>query len=301
MDFEEFLWAKGVGEYAIEYLKTCFEEKKEVDDDLHRHYLSLFREYVLVGGMPKPLSIFIEKNNFHSLDIAQRDIVNAYKHDISRYIKDEGKKLRVQEIYEAMPSELNAKNKRFIFSHVLDANYLRKSDPSDDYLWLKAAGVALPVYNVVEPRVPLAISSERKTMKLFMSDIGLLSHTLYGSGIRDKLLNEEEIVNYGAPYENAAAQELSAHGYADSLYYWNSKKNGEVDFLIEDKDGVLPIEIKSGKEKENTYYNHSALNNLIKAHNPKKAHVFGQGNIKRETDIITEFPIYMIDFLSRED
>lgn len=301
MDFEEFLWARGIGEAAIDYLKTCFYEKREVDEDLHRQYLKLFREYVLVGGMPRPLNVFLESNNLHSLDVAQRDIVTAYRHDITRYVKDEGKKLRIQEIYAAMPSELNSKNKRFVFSHVLDMNYLKKSDPVDDYLWLKAAGIALPVYNVKEPKIPLGISMERKTMKLFLSDVGLLSYSLYNTGIRDKLLNEEEVVNYGAPYENAAAQELFAHGYEDHLYYWNSKKNGEVDFLVEDEDGILPIEIKSGKEKEDTYYNHSALNNLIKNHHPKKAYLFGQRNVKKESDIITEFPIYMIGFVKRRE
>lgn len=298
LDFEEYLWALGIGDDSISYLKACFANKELVDESLNRHFLDLFREYVLVGGMPRPVSRFLEKENLYLVDVDQRDIVTAYKKDVTTYVNDEGKKLRIRDMYDAMPSELNQKNKRFVFSHVFDVNYLKANDPIDLYLWLKAAGIAIPTYNVTEPKIPLSISSERKTLKLFLNDVGLLCHSLFSTGIKDKLLNGEEVINFGAPYENVAAQELYAHGFDEGLYYYNSKKNGEVDFLIQNEEGVLPIEIKSGKLKESTYYNHSALNKLVSLYGIKNAYVFGQGNVKREDEVITEFPIYMIDFVS---
>lgn len=301
LDFEEYLWARGIGSYAIDHLRDCFISKTRVEDDVNESFLRLYREYVLVGGMPLPVSEFIERKNLHLADIAQRDIIEAYKRDITTYVKDEGKKLIVKEIYARMPSELDSKNKRFVFSHALDASSLRNDEAIESYLWLTSAGVAIPVYNVKEPKIPLSISSERKTLKLFMNDVGLLSRSLFHTGIREKLLSNEQTVNYGAPYENAAAEELCSHGYDGALYYYNSKRNGEVDFLVETSDGVMPIEIKSGKMKEHSYYNHSALNKLVSLYGVKEASVFGESNLYKETEVITVYPSYMIGFVSRED
>lgn len=134
-------------------------------------------------------------------------------------------------------------------------------------------------------------------MKLFLNDIGLLDSMLLSTGVREKMLIGEKVINYGAPYENVAAQELAAHGYSDKLFYYNSKTHGEIDFLIEHGDDVLPIEIKSGKPSQMSIYNHTALNNLLKMYSIRKAFVFGMGNVIKETDRITQFPIYMISFI----
>lgn len=123
--------------------------------------------------------------------------------------------------------------------------------------------MALPVYNVTEPFITLQLSCQRKTLKLFMNDIGLLIFCLLDTGIRENLLNNEKEINYGAPYENVCAQELYAHGFNEKLFYYNSKKHGEIDFVIEYKNEVLPIEIKSGKPNQMMIYNHTALNNII--------------------------------------
>lgn len=299
LDFEEYLLARGIGESAITYLKDCFDSENEVDEDMNAHFLDLFREYVLIGGMPKPVSLFEETKNLSLVATEQGNIVKAYEGDMTRYVEDVQLRLSLPEVYRRIPGELNKSNKRFVFSHALSKAELKRIDPADRYLWLKAAGIVIPVYAVDEPLLPLSSSEERKTMKLFYNDVGLLSHSLVSDGIREKLLNNEESINYGAPYENAAAELLSTHGYEDSLFYWNSKRNGEVDFLLETLNGVLPIEIKSGKPKVDRYYNHSALNNLIKTYKPKKAMVFGNCNVKRESDTIVEYPIYMLDFLRK--
>ena len=297
LDFEEFLWAKGVGTEAIDYTKKCFEQKQKVVDSVNEMFLRYYKEYVLVGGMPEAVQAYIDEKNFHSVQTTQEQIINSYLIDITTYIDDEEKKLRIRDIYKAIPSELNSKNKRFVSSHVIDRYYLKKNNMLDEFVWLTNAGVAIPVYNVTEATLPLRLASERKTLKLFMNDIGLLDSMLFSTGIRQKLLSDEKVINYGAPFENVVAQELNAHGYNDKLFYYNSKKHGEVDFVIEYENEILPIEIKSGKPNEMRIYNHTALNNLLKMYDIPMAFVFGECNVVRENDKIIQLPIYMVSFL----
>lgn len=297
LTFFEYLKVRGTGEEAITALHQAFLKKEEVDPSLNSFFLSRYREYVLVGGMPEAVSTLLSTQNLASVDMALKGIRDTYESDIVTYIKDDEKRLRVKNIYRQIPSEVDAKNKRFIASHVADKNYLNRNSLEDDYLWLSEAGVAIPVYNVSEPTIPLEISSSRKTLKLFYNDPGLLCSALLNTGIRQKLLNEEAVINYGAPYENAAASELVAHGYEGAIYYYNSKRNGEVDFMIERNGEVLPIEIKSGKPSSINQYNRGTLNNLMKLHGLKEAFLFGNGNTRKESESITSFPIYMIGFL----
>lgn len=297
LDFEEYLWAKGVGKKSFEYLQERFEKKEPVDEYTNQLFLDYFREYVIIGGMPKAVDEFLNTKNLYNVQITQEQIIQVYKKDITNYIEDDSKKLRVLEIYNAIPSELNSKNMRFVSRHAVDGQYLKRNDLVDEYLWLTTAGIAIPTYNVTNAEIPLTLTSQRKTLKLFTNDIGLLTTMLFSTGIREKLLDKEKVVNYGAPYENAVAQELWAHGYDGSLFYFNSKKRGEVDFLVEKNQKVLPIEVKSGKPNETSYYDHAVLNNLIELHDIKEAYVFGDCNYKKETDVIHQFPIYMIMFL----
>ena len=299
LDFEEFLWAKGVGDDVINYVYECFNYKEKVDDVINNSLLEYFKEYVIIGGMPEVVETYINTNNLYLVDIAQKQIVNNYKSDIITYIHNEEKKLRVKDIYDSIPSELNSKNKRFISSHVIDKNYLKNYNLQDEFLWLTNAGVAIPVYNVSDPVLPLVLSSNRKTLKLFMNDIGLLGSMLLQTGIKEKILNNELTINYGAPYENVIAQELYSHGFDGKLFYYNSKSNGEVDFIIEYDNEILPIEVKSGKPNEMNYYNHCVLNKLISNYNINNAYVFGMTNIKKENDFIYNLPLYMIAFIKK--
>ena len=299
LDFEEFLWAKGVGKNVIDHVKECFEKKLPVDEEVNKTLLRYFREYVLVGGMPEAVEAFISKNNLYLVNEAHNQIINRYKVDITDYIDDDGLKLRIKAIYDAIPSQLSSKNSRYISSQVLDKQYLKHSLIEDEFLWLTSAGVAIPTYHVNEPVIPLALSMERKTLKLFNNDVGLLVSQLVDTGIREKLLNNEKEINYGAPYENVAAQELIAHGFDEQLFYYNSKTHGEVDFLINYANEVLPIEIKSGKNEQNRIYDHSALTKLLKVYQHPLAYVFGETNVIKETEQIWQLPIYMIDFLRK--
>ena len=290
LDFEEFAVANGVSERVLTALKTSFEEVKEVDSLIHEKMMELFRLYLIVGGMPAVVSKYLKTNNLQEVIREQKSILEAYKKDIGKY--DPENKLYLEDIFNLIPSELNNKNKRFIMKN-LNENF-KFSRYSNSFVWLKDAGVALPVFCVEEPRSPLLLSKATNLFKLFLSDVGLLA-TMYMDNIQIKVLNKEKDINFGAIYENVAAQELKAHGF--DLYYFNSKKQGELDFLIEQEGEVLPLEIKSGKD----YTKHAALSNVLEneTYNVSKAYVFHNGNVRRK-DKVRYYPVYMLMFLQKE-
>ena len=291
LDFEEFAAANGVGTKVVDTLRRCFETKEPVDSYVHQRMMQLFELYLIVGGMPAAVSAYLETKNLRRVADEQNAIVRLYRHDISKY--DEGNRLYLNEIFDLIPSELNAKNKRFILKN-LNEN-IRFDKYYDSFLWLKNAGVALPVNVVGEPKVPLLLSKQRNLFKLFSNDVGLLA-AQYGGEIQLQILRHEAAINFGSVYENAAAQELAAHGH--SLYYYNSKKFGELDFVIETGGKVIPIEIKSGKD----YYRHNAMDNVLNRaeFGIGEGFVFGKGNVER-AGRLTYFPIYMLMFLRKKE
>ena len=221
--------------------------------------------------------------------------------DISQYVEEPIARLRIKDIYQTIPGELVQKNKRFTISKLIDKSAYRNNNFVDDHLWLTTAGLAIPVYGVDEPTNGLRIGLNRKTVKLFLNDVGLLSSDVLSPELKTKVLAGKEVVNYGSPYENAAAELLVAHGFDDKLYYWNSKKHGEIDFLVEINGMATPIEIKSGKPTDMLYYNHSALKNVIKTYGYERAYVFGETNLIKESNAITKMSIYLLDFLRPND
>ena len=291
LDFEEFALANRVSPNVIDALREAFEEKRPVDAVVHERMMALFRLYLIVGGMPAAVMKYLETNNLRDVIGEQQAIIALYKKDIARYDPEE--KLYLEDIFDLIPSELNCKNKRFILKN-LNENF-KFSRYSNSFLWLKDAGVALPTFCVAEPTVPLRLSKSSNLFKLFLSDVGLLA-SMYMDHIQVKILNGEKSINFGAVYENAAAQELKAHGF--DLYYFNSKKQGELDFLIEQNGYVLPVEIKSGKD----YTKHAALSNVLanEDYDIPEAYVFLNDNVSR-TGKITYYPIYMLMFVEKQD
>lgn len=290
LDFEEFCIANGVSKEILGMLRTCYYDMIPVDNLIHEKMMELFRLYLIVGGMPEAVNVFLKTNNLKEVEMIQRGINRLYKQDIAKY--DSKNKLYLEEIFELIPSELNGKNKRFILKN-LNENF-KFSRYEHSFIWLKEAGVALPTYCAAAPESPLLLSKATNLFKLFSSDVGLLS-SMYMNGLQLKILNKEADINFGAVYENAVAQELRAHGF--DLYYYNSKRQGELDFLIEYQGKVLPLEIKSGKN----YSRHAALNNVLAVENYGIPYglVFCNENISREEKVIY-YPIYMIMFLEKE-
>lgn len=290
LDLEEFATAVGINARILDALRKHFTEGTAVDEFIHEKMMEVFRLYLIVDGMPAAVDKYLATNNLQEVMAEQQAIIRLYKQDIAKYAPDH--KLYIQEIFDRIPAELDAKNKRFILKN-LNEN-IKFSCYQNSFLWLKDAGVALPVYNVEEPTVPLILLSSRNLFKLFMADIGLLA-SLYADGIQLKILDNEPSINFGSVYENAVAQELWAHGFR--LYYYNNKRQGELDFVIEQNGEVLPIEVKSGKD----YERHKALTNVVNSTTYKisKAYVLCNDNVKK-VGKITYLPIYMLMFIKKE-
>ena len=295
LDLLEFFEAIGIGEDVTTHLRKCFEEKTPVDDFIHKRMLEALRLYLIVGGMPAAVQRYLDTNNLRRVYEEQRGIIRTYKRDITKY--DPDRKLQIEEIYDLIPSELNAKNKRFILKELNEKARFGKYE--DSFLWLRDAGVAIPTFNVEEPRVPLLLNKQRNLFKLFLNDVGLLA-AMYGGNIQARLLGQDSNINYGSVFENLVAQELYAHGFAEdgqhSLYYFNSKKQGELDFVVEYDNNVLPIEVKSGKD----YERHNALTNVMgdEEYGLPHAYVFCGENVHTQGNI-TYYPIYMITFFEQ--
>ena len=301
LDLEEFLLAMGVSRQVTDGMQKAFEQQQPVDEFVHKKMMELFRLYLIVGGMPAAVQKYVDTHNLQDVMAEQQAIIRLYKRDITKY--DKNHKLYIDEIFELIPSELNAKNKRFILKD-LNEN-LKFSRYENSFLWLKNAGVALPTYNVEEPVVPLKLSRSRNLFKLFQSDIGLLA-CQYAEGFQLRIIRsaegrlqgrkDEKGINFGSIFENMVAQELQAHGF--ELYYFNSKKQGELDFIIEKDGQALPIEVKSGKD----YQRHNALSNVMgnADYAIPRAIVFCNDNVSM-SDNIVYLPIYMVTFLKKEE
>ena len=290
LTFREFALNLGLNSSILENLETSFKEKKPVDDFIHKKMMKLFRVYLVVGGMPAAVNRYIETNNLNEVIDIQNQIVNLYKKDITQY--DKNNKLAIAQIFELIAPQLNSQNKRFIIKDIKSGVKFDRYENS--FLWLKDAGFALPVYNVETPKIPLKLSKSRSLFKLFMSDVGLLASE-YSQGIQLKIISGDDKLNYGAIFENYIAQELTACEH--DLYYYNNKKRGELDFLIEYDGEVLPIEVKSGKD----YKVHRALSNIMDCgeFNLNRALIFNNSNLKVEGKL-TYAPIYMSMFLKQE-
>lgn len=293
MDFYEFSIALGVQQKTWNYLRDCYFSKQPILETIHKDMMRVFSYYLVVGGMPDVVKSFILSKNLNDIYELQRNLINQYKVDFSKY-EEKDRKLKLIAIYDNIPSQLNKQDNRFVFS------YLNKELKFDRYensfLWLKDSGVALPVYISQQLKKPLEVSKEKNTFKLFLSDVGLLT-SCFPLAVRKAIaLNEYNTgINEGSLYENFVAQELCSHDLIP--YYYKSKKIGEIDFLIEIENDILALEIKSGKD----YRKHNALNHLIKVEEKDEKFqycVFSNYNIEVNGEI-TNYPIYMIDFVKR--
>ena len=288
LDFEEFLQIFNVGQPVLDMLRKAFTSKTPVDEVIHGKIMEMFNLYLIIGGMPAAVEKYRTTGNIDDVMDEHRAIIEQYKLDFTQY-EEENRKLIITHIYELIPAELNEKNKRFMIADIRKG--LRYGRVEDSFTWLWKAGVAFGVFNTTEPTVPLMLNEKISLFKMFLSDVGLLT-TIYGKACKLKIVSKEKDVNKGAVYENVVAQELHAHGY--SLYYYNSKKKGELDFVVEHAGQVLPIEVKSGKD----YEKHSALDNVMAAreYGIEEAYVFTNDNVKVDGKL-TYFPIYMAMFL----
>jgi len=288
MDFEEFAIANGVQNSTIEYLAECFEEKKPVSVSVHETMMKLFNLYLVIGGMPEAVQHFVNNHDVGEVVAYQKDIVEQYRMDVAKYA-DENDKPKIHAIVDALPAQLNEKNRRFYVNSIGKTARLANYDNS--FRWLEEAAVALPCYNVSQPVLPLSLNEKHSLFKLYMNDIGLLCASSLDN-VQLELLSGNLEINMGSIVENAIAQQLKANGYA--LNYFDSKKHGEIDFLLPDGNAVRLIEVKSGNDCKR----HKALDNMLaqKEWDISGACILCKGNLQCE-DRICYLPLYMCMFL----
>ncbi|MBT1180201.1 ATP-binding protein [Bifidobacterium vespertilionis] len=296
MDFHEFCLACGLPQPALDALDECFIQRREVPDYLHSKLTDLWYKYLLVGGMPDAVQAFVDSHDIIKVRNTQQAIFDTYEYDITKYVTDLVDRRHIKSIYEAIPSQLNAENKRFKFTKL--GGNVRFAHMRTAFDWLANAGIALPTSKVQDPEYPLAEHAEENAFKLYMNDVGLLTSRLM-RGVDLEIINHRSSMNYGSIFENASAQELFAQGF--DLHYYNRNRIGEVDFVLQHGlDSVSLAEIKSGKD----YTRHRAMNNLLATNNYRfaDAYVFHDGNTQTDEGPngmrITYLPIYTIGCLN---
>ncbi len=290
LDFEEFLIANGVGQLVLDAMRKNFSERMSMPTPVHNKLLDLFKKYLLVGGLPDAVNEFITTKNIAVIRNIQNEIHHLYGVDAARY-EEAHKRLKIRRIYEMIPSNLENKKKRVVAKDIENKKGTRMSDYLEEFDYLISSGIALEVKAISKPSFPLIANSGKNLLKLYINDVGILTNIFFGTNIR-AIMDDVPSINLGSVYETVVAQELRAHGF--NLFYYDNKKVGEVDYLIDDMENlsVLPLEIKSGKD----YQVHSALDRFlqIKEYNINQAFVFSNAQQVEVKNGITYLPIYYI-------
>ncbi len=293
MDFEEFLWANNYSKNTINYLHDCFKNLDPINESIHDVTLSLFKDYLISGGLPDAVKEYVLNRNVSKTRQVHFETYGFYKDDCSKY--DDEHKLKIRRIYDLLSSNMANKVKRIMFKSIenIDDSNLEKYEDEFDYLF--DSGITLPSRAVSNPVFPLKESVAKNLIKVYYNDVGLLTNILFQNNI-DAILNKDKGMNLGSVYETAAAMELKAHGF--ELFYFDSKKVGEVDFLINSYNdlSVIPVEIKSGKDQNN----YRAIPKLVDNkgnYNLPYGYIFGNKNVVEKKDNLITLPIYLIMFL----
>lgn len=303
MDFEEFLWALG-DDMLMPFIKERFEKKQPLGPALHRKAMDLFRQYLIVGGMPQAVKEFVESRDFDEVDRIKRDILTLYRADMMKHAQ--GYEIKVARVFDEIPAQLQKHERKFKLAD-LEKN-ARMRDYEDALFWLDDAMIVNTCYNSTAPNIGLKLNTDRLTLKCYMADTGLLiSHAFDENGIVSeeiykKILFDKLEVNMGMIVENVVAQMLVASGH--KLYFYSNPsredKNArmEIDFLIakdkiSNRHNISPIEVKSS-----TRYTLTSLRKFVtkykeQTHIPYVIHP----NDFKEEDGIVYLPLYMTPML----
>lgn len=285
LDFEEFLWAEGYSEDAVMVLRDYFDTLEKVPDAINEKYQNLFREYMVVGGMPEIVSDYVTNHDFGRVKLLQERLLENYRLDISKHAKG-AEKVKVRKCYDAIPRQLAKELKKFQYSTVEKGQTRKKYGGSIQ--WLEDSSLVHVCHNVHEPFIPLMANAIDNQFKLYINDTGLLL-AMYGDETKKAVLtNTIKGSAKGGIYENAISEALIKRGY--KLYYFKPDDNREIEFVIE-KDGyAVPVEVKAGNTST------ISLNSFIEEFKPAHAYKLIGGNTGRVGSKIT-IPHYMVIFL----
>ena len=295
LDFEEFLWAMG-DDMTYDYVRNCYNNRVALGDAIHRKTMNLFKQYMLVGGMPQSVLKYIANKEFEECDRVKRQILELYRSDVTKFAA--GYESKVLDIFDGIPSQLSKHEKRFVLSSI--DKEARFREYQDAFMWLSDAKIINTCFNSSDPNAGLGISSDRMTLKCYMADTGLL----FSHAFSDNMLTEEEVykailfdrlsLNEGMFLENIVAQMLRCRGHKLFFYSCSDRENKEnrmeIDFLIREGKRISPVEVKSS-----VYNRHSSLDKF-KAKFGKKIgdrYIVYTKDYKKEDDIIY-LPVYMV-------
>ena len=286
LDFEEFLWAKGNGEAVVGYIKEFFDRKEKIDGSTNETLLKKLREYAAVGGMPAAVNKYLETNNFGLVHEVQKSIISSYLDDIAKYAPA-AEKPKARDCYLSIPDQLAKENKKFQYSVVEKGAGARKFENSLE--WLRDAGLIKYCHNVSTPVFPLPAYNQTGYFKVYLTDIGILN-AMYGFKMKEEIYNNTlKGSAKGGIYENLIADILLKKGIPFN-YYKPGEGRQEIEFLLTNDDGVIPMEVKAGNGKT------LSLDESIKRFDPPYALKLISGNIGKEGKKLT-LPLYMALFL----
>lgn len=291
MDFEEFLWAKGIGEDVIAQIKTTLQSRKPLNAFMHEQMSRYYREYLIVGGMPEVVMTYISDADFGKTLKVQRSIVDSYRDDIAKYAGTE--KTRAKVFFDAIPAELSKEKKRFIIADIEQRATAQKYENAAQ--WLIDAGVAYFSYNMHDLLLPFEQYEKRNMYKVFLLDTGLLC-SMWREPIQWQVLNGAIDINEGALTENYVAGELVKIGLP--LHYYDRKSRQELDFLIEKNNTIGIIEVKSGED----YQKHASLDTAMQLGAERPEVVLGEPMVVskfglEEKDDILYVPLYAFGWM----
>ena len=295
MDYEEFRWA--LKDYTtIPLLKKCFENRTSLGDEMNRRLIKDFRLYMLVGGMPKVVSTYIQTNNMRLVDEEKRNILRLYEEDFKK-IDPSGK---ASMLFKSIPAQLEKNTSRYNVSTVLENK--RNSSVLNLISEMESSKTVLVSYKSNDPDIGLSRTKDLENFKLFLCDIGLFTTLIFEDKdfteniIYEKLLNDKLSINLGYLYENVVAQILKANG--NNLFYYTflnekTKHNYEIDFLLSRKNKICPIEVKSSG-----YKTHASLDAFSKKYSSRilSKYVLSTKDLRKDEDV-TILPIYMTMFI----
>lgn len=287
LDFEEWLWANGVSELTINDMRMAYTTKSCVDPVLHDQFMKHYRNFLVVGGMPKVVATYLNNPDFNEVVRQQRILVDSYRLDIAKYAG--GQKTKAKRFFDAIPSQLSKAHKRYILSDLEKSGNMQKY--GDAAQWLNDAGVAHFCYNTHSFELPFEQYENQNLFKVYLLDTGLLC-SMWSGSIQWQVMQGEIDINEGALTENFVANELVKRGHR--LHYYDHKSRNELDFLIAEDNKLTILEVKSGS----SYKQHSALDNALLDQPERifRAIVLSRFDSEKE-DFIEYLPLYMVMFL----
>ena len=301
LDFEEFLWA--INEKPLANLiRNYFKELKSLPNSLHEKAMLLFREYLLVGGMPQSIVAFLDNSkSLNKSNIEKKDILNLYKSDIMKI--SSSYKSKVLAIFEQIPGFLSQHEKRIVFNKIQkDSSY---NCYEDTFFWLSDSQITNECFLCNDPNVGLSLNENRTYIKCYMGDTGLLvthafnENEIESNNLYSEILTGDLSINNGMIFENAIAQALTANGYKLFFYtHYSEEKHRndiEIDFIISNNSKVtnkiFPIEVKSGKK-----YHTKSLDRFIEKYKDRigEAYIIHPKNLSIKDNGIICLPSYMV-------